>query len=41
VEPLWDVLATLRAKASSTVTGRNFDCGHFLQEGRPEETFDE
>jgi len=38
---LWDVLATWRAKASSTVTGRSLDCGHFLQEERPEETFEE
>jgi len=29
---LWDVLATWRAKATSTVTGRSLDCGHFLQE---------
>jgi haloacetate dehalogenase len=40
VGPLWDVLATCRAKATSTVTGRSLDCGHFLQE-RPEETFEE
>jgi haloacetate dehalogenase len=38
---LWDVLATWRAKAASTVTGRSLDCGHFLQEERPEETLDE
>ncbi len=37
----WDVLATWRAKATSTVTGRSLDCGHFLQEERPEETFEE
>jgi haloacetate dehalogenase len=41
VGQLWDVLATWRAKASSTVTGRSLDCGHFLQEEHPEETFDE
>jgi len=41
VGPLWDVIATWRAKASSTVTGRSFDCGHFLQEERPEETLEE
>ncbi len=41
VGPLWDILATWRAKAASTVTGRSLDCGHFLQEERPEETFDE
>jgi haloacetate dehalogenase len=34
-----DVLATWRAKAASTVTGHSLDCGHFLQEERPEETF--
>ena len=38
---LWDVLATWRAKATSTVTGRSLDCGHFLQEERPEETLEE
>jgi haloacetate dehalogenase len=41
VGQLWDVLATWRAKATSTVTGRSLDCGHFLQEERPEETFEE
>src|SRR5216684_3893229 len=41
VGQLWDVLATWRAKAASTVTGRGLDCGHFLQEERPEETFEE
>ncbi|MFZ0644255.1 MAG: alpha/beta hydrolase [Candidatus Acidiferrales bacterium] len=41
VGQLWDVLATWRAKAASTVTGRSLDCGHFLQEERPEETFHE
>jgi haloacetate dehalogenase len=41
VGQLWDVLATWRAKASSTVTGRSLDCGHFLQEERPEETLEE
>jgi haloacetate dehalogenase len=41
VGPLWDVLATWRDKATSTVTGRSLDCGHFLQEERPEETFEE
>jgi haloacetate dehalogenase len=34
-----DVLATWRTKAASTVTGHSLDCGHFLQEERPEETF--
>jgi len=38
---LWDVLNTWRAQATSTVTGHSFDCGHFLQEERPEETFEE
>jgi hypothetical protein len=38
---VWDVFATWRAKATSTVTGRSLDCGHFLQEERPEETFEE
>ena len=41
VGQLWDVLATWRAKASSTVTGHSLDCGHFLQEERPQETFEE
>ena len=41
VGQLWGVLATWRAKANSTVTGRSLDCGHFLQEERPEETFEE
>jgi haloacetate dehalogenase len=40
IGPLWDVLTTWRAKAS-TVTGRSLDCGHFLQEERPEETLEE
>jgi pimeloyl-ACP methyl ester carboxylesterase len=38
---LWDILAILRANAAATDTGRSLDCGHFLQEERPEETFDE
>jgi hypothetical protein len=41
VGSLWDILAILRAKAAATDTGRSLDCGHFLQEERPEETFDE
>jgi haloacetate dehalogenase len=41
VGPWWDVLATWRAKATSTVTGRSLDCAHFVQEERPEETFEE
>jgi hypothetical protein len=38
---VWHVLATWRAKAAPTVTGRSLDCSHFLQEERPEETFEE
>jgi len=41
VGQLWDVLATGRAKASSMITGRSLDCGHFLQEERPEKTVEE
>src|SRR5215469_11030739 len=41
IGPLWDVLATWREKATSTVSGRSLDCGHFLQEERPEKTFEE
>jgi haloacetate dehalogenase len=41
VGSLWDVLLTWREKATSTVTGRSLDCGHFLQEERPEETLEE
>jgi haloacetate dehalogenase len=37
----WDILATWRAKATSTVTGHGLNCGHFLQEERPEETLEE
>jgi haloacetate dehalogenase len=41
VGQLWDVLATWRAKATSTVTEHSLDCGHFLQEERPEEVLAE
>jgi len=41
VGPLWDILATWREKAISKVTGHGLDCGHFLQEERPDETFKE
>jgi haloacetate dehalogenase len=32
----WDVLATWRAKSAASVTGKALDCGHFLQEERPQ-----
>jgi haloacetate dehalogenase len=38
---LWDMLASWRAKCSAPVTGRALDCGHFLQEERPEEVLAE
>jgi haloacetate dehalogenase len=34
---LWDVLAAWREKSAASVTGKALDCGHFLQEERPEE----
>lgn len=37
VGPLWDVLATWREKCAAPVTGKALDCGHFLQEERPEQ----
>ncbi len=40
VGALYDVLDTWREKATN-VTGRAFDCGHTLQEERPEETITE
>jgi haloacetate dehalogenase len=33
----WDVLATWREKCAASVTGRALDCGHFLQEERPQD----
>ena len=33
----WDVMATWQAKSAASVTGRPLDCGHFLQEERPDE----
>jgi haloacetate dehalogenase len=33
----WDVLATWREKSAAPVTGRAIDCGHFLQEERPQD----
>ena len=37
VGSLWDLPATWRDKCAATVTGRGLDCGHFLQEERPQE----
>ena len=34
---LWDVPATWREKSAASVTGKALDCGHFLQEERPED----
>jgi haloacetate dehalogenase len=41
VGPLFDLLAIWRAKCSASVTGRALDCGHFLQEERPQELLTE
>jgi haloacetate dehalogenase len=38
---LWDILATWRARCAAPVTGRALDCGHFLQEERPQEVLAE
>jgi haloacetate dehalogenase len=37
VGSLWDLLATWREKSAAPVTGKALDCGHFLQEERPQE----
>jgi haloacetate dehalogenase len=37
VGSLWDMLASWREKCAESVTGRPLDCGHFLQEERPQE----
>jgi len=41
VGPLWDVLATWREKSAAPVTGKALDCGHFLQEERPQDVINE
>ena len=41
VGPLWDVLATWRAKATSTVAGGVSLAANFPQGARPQETFEE
>jgi haloacetate dehalogenase len=38
---LWDVLATWREKSVAPVTGKALDCGHFLQEERPQDVINE
>jgi haloacetate dehalogenase len=37
----WDVLATWREKFAAPVTGKALDCGHFLQEERPQDLLTE
>jgi haloacetate dehalogenase len=37
VGKLWDVLATWKAKAANTVTGKALPCGHLLPEEQPHE----
>jgi haloacetate dehalogenase len=41
VGPLWDVLATWREKSAAPVTGKALDCGHFLQEEKPQDVINE
>jgi haloacetate dehalogenase len=41
VGSLWDVLATWREKCAARVTGKALDCGHFLQEERPQDVLAE
>jgi haloacetate dehalogenase len=41
VGSLWDVLATWREKSAAPVTGKALDCGHFLQEERPQDLLTE
>jgi haloacetate dehalogenase len=38
---LWDVIATWREKSAAPVTGKPLDCGHFLQEERPQDVTNE
>jgi haloacetate dehalogenase len=38
---LWEVLATWREKSVGPVTGKALDCGHFLQEERPQDVINE
>lgn len=38
---LWDVLSTWREKCAAPVTGKALDCGHFLQEERPQDVLTE
>ncbi len=41
VGALWDMLAVWRAKCAASVTGKDLDCGHFLQEERPQDVLTE
>jgi haloacetate dehalogenase len=41
VGSMWDVIAAWREKSAASVTGKPVDCGHFLQEERPEEILTE